>query len=511
MSETNNNKIDIRKLLNENNIPTPNRQKETDVEKIVSNVPAGFDKSLVENSSEGIEIENAEILKNAPIKGEGVTGNIISEEQMASIMDTIKEIDEESQRAKKEFDEWNLKQAAEAKLKEKGSIEEDDDDDEIVIVDEISTKEDEDLVDKTTDREEFVKKYKEAVVIIDKSQMGHVINFTDAERAKLEKVKKIKLEEVETIELPINKCKRVKKGSADKILKKTNSIRTTPVVLPVSGFTAVMKGCSTFELMGLVSNNDNSVEGLVSKWTLIHSKIESTSIGHMDFNKFLNSVSQMEYELFVYGILCATFPDEDVFPLTCPKCQTDIEHKYSVRTLLRAELMSDRLKETVAHVVDSSYTEEKAKECFENSLLNTNEVIVLPESQYIFKIGVQTAYSFIYDSVDAIDKMDVKYANAAILSSTVDSIFIKDPDDDSYFEIDDTEDKIKIIYSLASKDISILGAKISKVVEGMQFEFGLMDVNCGNKKCNNHVNTVPVEMDSILFHKYQQTMNTTIE
>ena len=67
MSETNNNKIDIRKLLNENNIPTPNRQKETDVEKIVSNVPAGFDKSLVENASDGIEIENAEILKNAPM------------------------------------------------------------------------------------------------------------------------------------------------------------------------------------------------------------------------------------------------------------------------------------------------------------------------------------------------------------------------------------------------------------------------------------------------------------
>lgn len=511
MSETNNNKIDIRKLLDENNIPTPRREKETNVEKIISNVPVGFDKSLVENASDGIEIETDEILKNAPMKGEGVTGNIISEEQMASIMETIKEIDEESQLAKKEFDEWNLKQAAEAKLKQKGAEVDDDDDDEIVIVDDVTSKEDEDLVDKTTDREEFVKKYKEAVVVIDKSQMGQVINFTDDERAKLEKVKKIKLEEVETIELPVGKCKRVKKGSADKILKKVNSIRTTPVVLPVSGFTAVMKGCSTFELMGLVSNNNNTVEGLVSKWTLIHSKIESTSIGHMDFNKFLNSVSQMEYELFVYGILCATYPDEDVFPLTCPKCQTDIEHKYSVRTLLRAELMSDKLKETVAHVVDCSYTEEKAKECFDNSLLNTNEVIVLPESQYVFKIGVQTAYSFIYDSVDAIDKMDAKYANAAILSSTVDSIFIKDPEDDSYFEIDDTEDKIKIIYSLGSKDISILGAKISKAVEGMQFEFGLMDVNCGNKKCNNHVNTVPVEMDSILFHKYQQTMNTTIE
>ena len=25
-----------------------------------------------------------------------------------------------------------------------------------------------------------------------------------------------------------------------------------------------------------------------------------------------------EYDILVYGILCATFPDEDTFPLTCP-------------------------------------------------------------------------------------------------------------------------------------------------------------------------------------------------
>lgn len=517
MSENNNNKIDIKKLLKENNIPVQTREKETDVKKIVSNVPEGFDRSQVENSTDGVEIDKKDVLKKAPTKGGGVSGNIISDEQMAAIEATLQELEEETIAAKKEFDEWNQKQALEKR--KNGELEqedeEDEDSDEIVIIDEDDKKadkvEDDSVVDKEADIAEFNKKYKEAVVIIDKSKMGQVVNFTEDERAKLEKVKKIKLEEVETIELANLKCKRVKKGSAEKILKKVNSVRTTPIVLPISGFTAVMKGCSTFELMGLVSTNNNTVEGLISKWTLIHSKLESTSIGDMDFNKFLNSVSQMEYEIFVYGILCATFPDEDTFPLICPKCQTEIDHKYLVRTLLRAELMSERLKAEVARVVDASYTEERAKECFENSLLNTNEIIVLPVSQYVFKIGVQTAYSFIYDSVDAIDKMDAKYSQAAILSSTVESVFIEDPDDGSYFEIEDTEDKIKIIYSLGSKDISILGAKISKLVEGMQFEFGLMDVNCGNNKCKNHVNTVPVDMDSILFHKYQQTMNTTIE
>ena len=39
---------------------------------------------------------------------------------------------------------------------------------------------------------EFMNKYNEAIVVIDKTGMGSVINFTDEERQKLEKVKKIK-------------------------------------------------------------------------------------------------------------------------------------------------------------------------------------------------------------------------------------------------------------------------------------------------------------------------------
>lgn len=509
------NKIDIKKLMRENNIPMPEREVETNPVEIVGNLPEGFDRSVIENASSdlGVVVENQEILKNSPIKGGGISGGVISAEQMEAIEETLKEIDEEAEKARKEFDEWNKKQALE-KLENgevKGGlvVEDDDDSDEIIIVDD---KRSESLVDNDVDRDTFNKKYNEAVVVIDKMGMGQVINFTDEERSKLEKVKKIKLEEVQTINLETIKTKKVKQGSSDKILKKINSIRTTNIVLPISGFTAVMKGCSTFELMGLIQGSENNVMSLVSKWTLIHSKIESTSIGNMDFNKFLNSVSQMEYDIFVYGILCATFPDEDEFPLQCPKCKTDINHKYLIRTLLRAEEMSDRLKDTIREVVDASYTIEKAKECFESSLLNTEETIKLPESEYLVTIGVQTAYSFIYDSVEAIEKLDKKYSQATILASAVDKVLTPDPEDvGSYYEMDGTEDKIKMIFALGNLDISILGAKISKLVEGMQYEFGLMDINCGNQKCKNHVNTIPVDMDSILFHKHQQAMNTTID
>lgn len=507
------NRIDIKSLLAQNDVKLNNNQRETDMDEILGKKPEGFDPSKIEGSSKdnGFTVETSEVISHGGIKGGGVAGNLISAEQMSAIEETLKELDESTEKAKAEFDAWNKKQKEEndAKKFDNGRPEIQDGDS-LSIDDE---PEEDSIVDGSETGVEFKKRYEEAVVVIDKTGMGQVINFTDEEREKLQKVKSIKLKEVETIELKSIKTKKAKTGVADKILEKRNSVRNTTVVLPVSGLTMVMKGCSTFELMGLITGTDVDVMSLVAKWTLIHSKIESTSIGKMDFNTFLNNVASMEYDILVYGILCATFPDEDTFPLKCPKCKSDIEHKYYVRSLLRAEEMSDKLKEKVKEVADASYTENKAKECFNNSLLNSELTIKLPGSELICTLGVQNAYSFIYDSVNAIDKLDAKYNQATILTSAISTIFVPNPDDngETYLEIDDTEDKIKFVYSLDAKDISILSTKIGEITEGMQFTFGLMDINCQNMKCKNHVNSIEVELDTILFHKYQQAMNITID
>lgn len=507
------NRIDIKSLLAQNDVKLNNNQRETDMDEILGKKPEGFDPSKIEGASadNGFAVETSEVVSHGGIKGGGVAGNLISAEQMSAIEETLKELDESTEKAKAEFDAWNKKQKEEndAKKFDNGRPEIQDGDS-LSIDDE---PEEDSIVDGSETGAEFKKRYEEAVVVIDKTGMGQVINFTDEEREKLQKVKSIKLKEVETIELKSIKTKKAKTGVADKILEKRNSVRNTTVVLPVSGLTMVMKGCSTFELMGLITGTDVDVMSLVAKWTLIHSKIESTSIGKMDFNTFLNNVASMEYDILVYGILCATFPDEDTFPLKCPKCKSDIEHKYYVRSLLRAEEMSDKLKEKVKEVADASYTENKAKECFNNSLLNSELTIKLPGSELICTLGVQNAYSFIYDSVNAIDKLDAKYNQATILTSAISTIFVPNPDDngETYLEIDDTEDKIKFVYSLDAKDISILSTKIGEITEGMQFTFGLMDINCQNMKCKNHVNSIEVELDTILFHKYQQAMNITID
>ena len=558
-------KIDIKKMLEENNINVRREQQiDTNMEHTLGRAPDP-NQMVSEYKTQGVAVDTSELMKGRPKEVEGINLPTISKEQKSNIEKYLSEMDDDIKEAKERLettgeytsvadlfvnDETGLKVKEEPKPEDDPDaiiVEEEimPDDNNIVkkeinnikekvynesaipekiinkkessLEDEILEKDEDDELDiedesrKTT--EELKKKYDEAIVIIDKSGMGK-IDFTDEERKKMEHVKKIKVEEVETVSLKTIRRKKVKKGSSDAIIKRINSIKETTVVLPISGLVVKVCGCSTFELLGLVDNSQNTKDSLVSKWSLIHSKVTDTSLGKMNFNTFLRSVSQLEYECLVYGILCATYPEEDEFPLKCPKCKEDINHKYVIRGLLRAERMSDKLKAAFKKTVDASYMKSTAEKCFNESLLNTEIAIELPESGYYVGLAAQSAYDFIYDSIESINTMDAKYQQAAVLASTINEICVPDPQDPgAYFEVDSSEDLIKLVYSLGDKDVQILGAKIGDMLNDMEFDYGLFDVNCPKRKCGSHIDYIPIDLDSILFQKYRQAMetNTSIE
>jgi len=363
------------------------------------------------------------------------------------------------------------------------------------------------------DPEEFQKKYDEAVVIIDKTGMGTIINFTDEEREKLERVKKIKLEEVETIEVKTFKTKKAKKGSLDKILKRQPSIHTTPIVLPASGYTAIMRGCSTYELMGLMTDTQNVLLDTETKWSLVHSKVDTTSIGTMDFNTFLQHTAAVDYNVFIYGILCATYPDVDKIPLKCENkdCKKQFDHEYTVKSLIRAEKMSEKLQDLIVSIIDASHSDDLAKQKHSNSAVNVVKTVKLPMSGYLAECYVQSAYDFIYRSIKGLsENKDPKYNQASVLSSVVKTIYVPDPDEPgTYVEISDALDIAKVIYTLKDTDILVITKQGDLLLNDLSFEFGLMNVTCPH--CKKHTVSLPMDIESILFYKYQQAMTTTIE
>lgn len=369
-------------------------------------------------------------------------------------------------------------------------------------------------VDDTETQEQFDDKYSKAIVMIDKSGMGQVINFTDAERQKLERVKKIRLEEIEVVKVSSFNVKKAKKNTIDQVLKHQPSVHTTPVILSASGYTAVMKGCSTYELIALMTSSQNTLIDTRAKWTLLHEKIESTSIGDMDFDTFLKVTAAVDYNTLVYGVLCSTYPDDDKITLECPKCKKPIEHLYSTRSLIRAEKMTEKMQQLVAFIVDSSHTSDGAKNAHANSAFNTIKAFHLPVSGYVVELHVQSAFDLINTSIKGLqENKDERLNQAAVMSTAVNCILIPDPEstEGEYLSYDEAIDVSKIIYALPDTDILVLTKQTEKILDDLTFEFGLMDVKCRNAPCDSHQKTIPFDIESILFYRYQQAMNTKIE
>ena len=360
-------------------------------------------------------------------------------------------------------------------------------------------------------KDEFNQKYEEAVVVIDKSGFGRVINFTDEEHEKLEKVKKIKLEEIENISLDTIKTKKPKKKDIDKIIKRITNVTTTNIVLPISGYTAEVKGCSAYELISLIDSNDNALLNAQNKWSLIHSKLENTSIGKMDFNEFLLNTAANDYNTFIYGLLCSTYPDDDTIPLTCDKCKKNFDHKYSVRSLIRAEAMEEKLQDTIMNIVDNSVSEKAAKQTHKEALISKVKRVRLPHSGIIAEIYVQSAYDLINKSIkDLTDNTDEKYAQTAVISTLINSFYIPDPDEEgSYFEVNSGVDISKTIYTLNEVDVMIIRKLGEDMLDNMAISYGLMNVTCPH--CGNYIPFIPMELENILFYRYRQALNTVID
>lgn len=366
----------------------------------------------------------------------------------------------------------------------------------------------------TTIEDDFDKAYSEAVVVIDKIGVGRVLNFTEDEHAKLTKAKAIKLKEVETVQVAAYRTKKAKDPkNFNNIIKNINTLHTTPICLPMSGYTANIRGCTAYELMGLLDTGSNALLDAQTKWSLIHSKIESTSIGNMDFNEFLFNTAATDYNNFIYGILCATYPDVDTIPIKCPECKTQHEHSYSVRQLIRAERMSESLLEQFTKIIDASTSEHEALKVHEDAPIKQVRGIRLPVSGIIVEVQVQSAYDLINNSIKSIsteDESNAKYKDAAILATLIKRALIEDPENpEEMFEFTDSGEIAQIVYQLRERDLLIIKKIGDELMNDLTIEYGFMKIKCPT--CGKFTPHLLVDPEQLLFQRYRQELSANIE
>lgn len=370
-----------------------------------------------------------------------------------------------------------------------------------------------------TATDERVEKFNEVIVSIDKVNSNN-LQFTAEERAILQKVDKIKLEEVEVVDLAKIRRRKAKSGAIDTLIsRKGNTANTFNMIIPASGYVATLSGCSLHELMNLIRDGSDPVQDYLLKWSIIHSKVVTTTIGDMpDFDYFMKHTADADINAFVYGIMVASLPSNDTIKLTCgePKCKTpdgggrEYDFEYTVRSLLRIEEFSDDLIDTLAEIAKASTTLEAATEVHLNSRVMRSSAFRLPDSGQIFEVVTPSAYDFLERTLKVVtnnEEIKPEYSGASVTASRVNSVIIET--EDGMVETTTPLDIIKLIYSLPPRDILILERKISQVNDGISFSFGFIDITC--PYCKNHTEVLPMDISELLFIRNAKVMETIVE
>lgn len=334
----------------------------------------------------------------------------------------------------------------------------------------------------------------------------------------IEDKEEVKKKEKENEKIPDLSSIKVRKTNdiddvfAKEMKKRKAKAFTTKVVLTNSGYTASILGMSSPEIRNYSETMENlDLFGQMEyKYKNMFSKIESTSVGDMDYETFLKRTALMEYEILNFGLFSSSFPEKSTYPYKCSKCGARTDFVYYNKQFLdtaednpekREKILSGMRKVLAGQAID-------AKELFEQA--NTNNLIrkYLSHSKVIVELRHPTLYDELYDVLANISNDDIKEMNQAVVNIMP---FIKTvyyPTDDTfnddvpeYIQLDDLNKKIAVINLLDEKDDEDLAIEIQdKILSQYNIKFTIKAPKC---VCGHQDPPEQVDFDRMLFMTHQ--------
>lgn len=363
-------------------------------------------------------------------------------------------------------------------------------------------------------------KIDEVTVIVNKEDSEH-LDFTEEERGKMLKSNIIRLKEVEEVELGTVTAKRVDSSKLDSILERRLSRNSVKVPIPISSYLATFRSLDVGEMADLLAPvGNNEVDRMISKWTTIYNAIETTSLGKMSFDEFCHNTCVLDYEMFLYGILLATYGDLELppLPLDCGNKEAhngekySFTRKYTYEELLSFDKMSDRLIQLFGETGECAATLEMAKACHERSPFLERRMYRMPNNGVIVAVQLESVYDSIHTHAQAAITAIEENRNNASFSEIVKNIpFMIIPGDtpEENVKVVDFGDKLKVLRHFDVSGINIITKKMGEQLDGLgDLYFGLANVECPG--CHNVTEFVPVNIEERLFTMAAQ-MGTEIE
>lgn len=359
-------------------------------------------------------------------------------------------------------------------------------------------------------------------VVLDKTGLG-TITFTEEEKARLEKAKKIRLIEVEDKELKTLKVKKkIRKRDEFKILKKNFDKSFSPVMALASGYTCKMKNISAIEAIRMYQRpGRDTANSILEKWSLIYDKIIDISRGPFEnIEDFLHHTAFHDYENFVFAMIASSYPTDDAVEFVCDKdlggCGKSFTVDYQNTTMIRQDLIKDNTRKIMGEIINNAPFVDKAREYAEKAPVNfTKRFFIDDTSGIIVEIYIPSVHDIMKNYFEEIQNneelLNTADRDLVILAQGIKSIFVPDyeEDDGSFYQAEGVMAIVETLQDLTTPQLQVITNKTVELTEPYTIRYGFKNVVCPH--CKHDFGQYTMNLDSILFQRVQQQVTTEIE
>lgn len=276
-----------------------------------------------------------------------------------------------------------------------------------------------------------------------------------------------------------------------------NGKPTTETVCNQSCYIAQMEGLNYSDLVALKNSSAGIYSAKQRLYKTIYSKINTTSLGNIDFKTFLDITTLFDMESLIYGVYCQTFEDETEFNVTCAHCGNTINVKFTNNQLIftKDDKVYGRIKETIQSVHNPMEARKK-------SVLNEVKRVILPESKIIIDLKIPS----LSDQLDLLSKMNEEKARA--IEDIVNVVFFTKemfkPDLGSFLngkpawvKVANPRQYIPEISGLSYEDQKYLNKEMEEFVGKYRVDYAVPSFKCSN--CEQPTGDIQILMEQMLF------------
>lgn len=331
------------------------------------------------------------------------------------------------------------------------------------------------------------------------------LEFTPEEREKMVKVKTIKLQIVEDVDLKTLEIERVDKKHKETMLQSLDTnLSHYSVPLPLMNDYCRFKGSQIVQLIQAVKYEDATLDEVIAKKaSLVYSQLAGGSNLKkyddrgkviMSYNDFINKFLYHDLDMALYGILVASSMEEIETTLVCGGCGGQFQWKYNLKSLLTMDDLSDDFKEKFDDILGNKLNEDYLQNLFKEGHKSIR--VKSPITNNVYELNYPTIARAI-NLYRLIDEQDETMVYLSAFGLFISKLFVYNKKSGKYIEIEETEYKnlLNTLQMLPQEELDIMQKFISPRLYRPQFVLHSECPTCGHKMKNN------LTIDNLVFLK----------